>query len=238
MPAFQGEDMRGADLLSLDPIPALLRRVRAELAADFVPNRPIRISRAPGRLDVMGGIADYTGSLICETTLDRAAAIALQRRDDRNVQIFSFNLFDENRPFTLRVPLDALATHSIEALQSEFNQPGRRWAGYLAGCLAILHQHRRINLSDPSLRGMNLALLSTVPLGAGVSSSAAIEVAAMINFMDELKVRDSDPMVLASLCQEVENRVVGAPCGIMDQVGTCVGEAGALLRLICQPHEL
>jgi L-arabinokinase len=186
----------------------------------------------------MGGIADYTGSLVCEATLDRAAAIALQRREDRNLQIFSFNLFDEHHPFTFRVPLDALASHSIDALRAEFNQPGRRWAGYLAGCLAVLHHHRRIDLSDPSLRGMNLALLSTVPLGAGISSSAAIEVAAMMNFMDELEVRDADPMVLASLCQEVENRVVGAPCGIMDQVGSCVGKEGTLLRLICQPHEL
>ncbi|MGD0464229.1 MAG: GHMP kinase [Tepidisphaeraceae bacterium] len=230
--------MRGADLLSLDPVGALLSRVRAELAADFLPHRPIRISRAPGRLDVMGGIADYTGSLVCEALLDRAAAIALQRRDDRNVQVFSFNLYDAHRPFTFRIPLDALALHSIDSLRSEFNQPGRRWAGYLAGCLAILHHHGRIDLTDPSLRGMNLALLSTVPLGAGVSSSAAIEVAAMIGFMDELNVRDKDPMVLAGLCQEVENRVVGAPCGIMDQVSSCVGEEGTLLRLICQPHEL
>ncbi len=158
-PAFPGEAMRGVDLMSLDPIPALLKRVRAELAAEFLPNRPIRISRAPGRLDVMGGIADYTGSLICEATLDRAAAIALQRRDDRNVQILSFNLFDENRPFTFRIPLDALASHSIDALRSEFNQPGRRWAGYLAGCLAILHHHRRIGSACPirALRGWNLA---------------------------------------------------------------------------------
>jgi galactokinase len=183
--------MRGADLLSLDPVPALLARVRGELSADFLPNRSTRISRAPGRLDVMGGIADYTGSLVCEATLDRAAAVALQQRDDRNVQIFSFNLFDENRPFTFRIPLDALAGHSIDTLRSEFNQPGRRWAGYLAGCLAILHHHERIDLADPSLRGMNLALLSTVPLGSGVSSSAAIEVAAMINFMDELNIRGS-----------------------------------------------
>jgi galactokinase len=237
-PALPGKAMGGAELLLLDPVPKLLSRVRAELAADFLPNRPIRISRAPGRLDVMGGIADYTGSLVCEAILDRAAAVALQRRDDRNVQVFSFNLFDEHRPFTFRIPLDALADHSVDQLRSEFNQPGRRWAGYLAGCLAILHHHHRIDLADPGLRGMNLALLSTVPLGAGVSSSAAIEVAAMINFMDELNLRGNDPMALASMCQEVENRVVGAPCGIMDQVSSCVGEEGKLMRLICQPHEL
>ncbi|HEX4056585.1 MAG TPA: hypothetical protein VHX86_20180 [Tepidisphaeraceae bacterium] len=230
--------MQGGDLLSLDPVPALLGRVRAELAADFSSRKPLGVSRAPGRLDVMGGIADYTGSLVCEATLNCAAAVALQARDDRDVQVFSFNLYDERQPFAFRIALDALADHSIDSLRSEFNQPGRRWAGYLAGCLAMLHHRKRIDLKNPSLQGINLALLSTVPLGAGVSSSAAIEVAAMINFMDHLNVRGNDPMVLASLCQEVENQIVGAPCGIMDQVSSCAGQDGTLLRMICQPHEL
>jgi galactokinase len=228
---------RSPDLLSLDPVPQLLRRIRAELAADFDPAKPTRISRAPGRLDVMGGIADYTGSMVCEATLDRAAAVALQPREDRQVQVFSFNLLDDNKPFTLRIPLDSLADHSIDTLRSEFNQPGRRWAGYLAGCLAILREQGGLDLRDEKIRGMNLALLSTVPLGAGVSSSAAIEVATMINIMDHLGL-SRDPMQLAEWCQQVENRVVGAPCGIMDQVSSCAGESGRLLRMICQPHEL
>jgi galactokinase len=214
-----------------------LARVREQLDAGFSPDRSLRISRAPGRLDVMGGIADYTGSLVCESPLDRAAAVALQAREDRFIQIFSFNLFDEHQPFTYRLSLDSLANDSIAALREQFNKSGR-WAGYIAGCLAILQQHKLIDLANPSLRGVNLALLSTVPLGAGVSSSAAIEVASMINLMDHLQIRRDDPMLLASMCQEVENNVVGAPCGIMDQVSSCAGEAGSLLRMICQPHEL
>jgi len=219
-------------------VPTLLRRVRQELEGDFGPGKPIRVSRAPGRLDVMGGIADYTGSLVCEATLDRAAAVALQSRDDRNVQVFSFNLFDDHRPFTFRIPLEALANSRIESLRDEFNQPGRKWAGYLAGCLAILHRHGQIDLRNPALPGINLALLSTVPLGAGVSSSAAIEVAAMINIMDHFQIQRTDPMLLASMCQEVENQIVGAPSGIMDQVSSCAGMESLLLRMICQPHEL
>jgi len=228
----------GKNLANLAPVPELLKRVRAELAGDFAPGKLIRISRAPGRLDVMGGIADYTGSLVCETPLDRAAAVALQGRDDRNVQVFSFNLFDEHRPFTFRIPLDALADSPIQTLRREFAEPGRKWAGYIAGCLAILQSRGMIDLKNPSLRGVNMALLSTVPLGAGVSSSAAIEVASMINLMDHYQVPRSDPMLLASMCQEVENQVVGAPCGIMDQVSSCAGQESSLLRMICQPHEL
>ena len=189
----------------------------------------------------MGGIADYTGSLVCEATLDRAAAVALTERDDRYVQVFSFNLFDDHLPFTFRIPLDALSGHSpaeLDTLRNEFNEPGRRWAGYVVGCLFALHE-QGLNLRNPKMRGVNLAIYSTVPLGAGVSSSAAIEVATMMNLVDHFGVRDRvDPMRLAAMCQSVENRIVGAPCGIMDQVTSCLGEAGSLLRMVCQPHEL
>lgn len=236
----------GASLAQLSPAPLLLSRVRSELAADFPPGSPVRLSRAPGRLDVMGGIADYTGSMVCEATLDRAVATALFPRTDRQVQVFSFNLFDDHQPFTFRIPLDALATESIDALRRELAQPGRRWAGYVVGCLAILHYRKLIDLKDPSLKGVNLALLSTVPLGAGVSSSAAIEIASMMNFIDHYNLRDRlpkgdgrpDAMLVSAMCQQVENQVVGAPCGIMDQVSSCAGESGTLLRMICQPHNL
>src|SRR5215212_8778515 len=122
-------------LLTLDPVPTLLSRLRNELPEIFLPTKPTRVTRAPGRLDVMGGIADYTGSLVCEMPLDRAAAVALQERQDREVQVFSFNLLDEHKPFTLRIPLDAIATAKLEDLRREFAEPGRGWAGYLVGCL-------------------------------------------------------------------------------------------------------
>src|SRR5688572_31355233 len=124
--------MYSPSLLELDPVPTLLSRARSELAADFG-GEAVRVSRAPGRLDVMGGIADYTGSLVCEMPLDRAAAVALSERDDRELQVFSFNLHDEHKPFTFRIPLDALATQPLEALHRELQEPGRGWAGYLAG---------------------------------------------------------------------------------------------------------
>jgi L-arabinokinase len=227
------------DLLNLAPVPTLLRRVREELAASFVRGKPIRISRAPGRLDVMGGIADYTGSLVCEMPLDRAAAVALTPRDDRQVQAFSFNLFDEHLPFTITMSLDDIAKSSIAELRTSFAAPGRTWGGYLLGCLAVLHEAKLIDLADPSLRGFNLALLSDVPLGAGVSSSAAIEVATMMNIVEHLGIRDrTNAMQVSAMCQRVENHVVGAPCGIMDQVASCAGLEGSLMRMICQPHEI
>jgi galactokinase len=225
-----------AGVLLLDPVPALLTRLRAELSADFVPARPLRVARAPGRLDVMGGIADYTGSTVCEMPLACAAAVAVQDRDDEQVQVFSFNLLDEHKPFTVRVPLAALLGTPAEALRRDFNQPGRRWAAYLAGCVSILHQ-ARVGTRMP--RGLNVALFSTVAAGAGVSSSAAIEVATMMALVDHLGVRESvSPEGMAVLCQRVENEIVGAPCGVMDQMTSCLGESGKLLRMVCQPHAL
>jgi galactokinase len=227
------------DPATLDPVPTLLRRLRAELAADFLPDRPVRVSRAPGRLDVMGGIADYTGSLVCEMPLDRAAAVALQSRDDRQVQVCSLNLLDEHRPFTLRVPLDALARHGADALRRGFDEPGRTWAAYLVGCLFVLHERGLVDLAGPRHAGMNLALFSTVTPGAGVGSSAAVEVATMVNLVDHFGLRGRVAALdVAAMCQAAENRVVGAPCGVMDQAASCLGEAGALMRMVCQPHEL
>lgn len=236
----------------LDPISPLLRRVNAELSADFAAGRPMSVGRAPGRLDVMGGIADYTGSLVCEMPLDRAAAVAAQRRDDGVVQVFSFNLLDEHQPFTLRMPVEALAGATIDQLRADLSEPGRRWAGYLIGCLAILQDEGLIDLRRDVPGGVSLALLSTVPLGAGVSSSAAVEVATMAALLGipagapaggaPLHVRlpkdESGAMRLAAMCQRVENQVVGAPCGIMDQVTSCYGREGELLKLLCQPHEV
>src|SRR5688500_13545563 len=161
-----------ANLLTLDPVPRLLSRVRTELSPDFIPGRPIRVSRAPGRLDVMGGIADYTGSLVCEMPLDRAAAVALQPRDDRDLQVFSFNLLDEHKPFTLRFRLDALRWDNLANLRREFDDPARKWAAYLLGCFAVLDHFKLLNPAGMT-HGFNLALYSTVPAGAGVSSSAA-----------------------------------------------------------------
>ena len=226
-------------LFDLDPVPILLQRVRLELADSFRADRPIRFSRAPGRLDVMGGIAEYTGSLVCQMTLDCAAAVALQERGDRELQVFSFNLLDEHKPFTLRVPLDSLVRHSAETLRKEFAEPGRLWAGDLAGCLHVLHERGFVDLLNPKVHGLNLAMLSTVPQGAGVGSSAAIQVATMMNLVDHFGVRDRiDPLTLAELCRAVENRIVGVPCGMVDRVTSGSGKSDLLSRLLCQPCEM
>jgi galactokinase len=213
----------------------LAERVRAELSADFSSDKPIRITRAPGRLDVMGGIADYSGSLVCELPLERSTAVAIQERDDRQLQIFAFNLFDEHKPFTFRVPLAALVEQPIEMLRRDLSEPGRHWAAYVVGCLvALQHRDRAV---ERMTRGINVAIYSTVPSGAGVSSSAALEVATMVNLVAHLEL-NLEPVEIAKACQWAENHIAGAPCGLMDQMTSCLGQRGMLLRMVCQPSEL
>lgn len=239
-----------AGLSDSDPVLHLADRLRRDGAGgEFDMRRPVRLSRAPGRLDVMGGIADYTGSLVCEATLDRAAAVALQQRDDRAVRVLSLNLLDSGQAGRFSTSLEDLASAgSAEELRGRLFCGADRWAGYVAGCLYILHEKGLVDLRAVG-GGLSMAVLSTVPLGAGVSSSAALEVAAMVGLLDHFGLRAlrgkpdrgagvCDPLAVAAMCQEVENRVVGAPCGIMDQVTSLCGEAGCLLRLLCQPHEL
>lgn len=227
------------DLLELEPVPTLLTRLRAELSATFIPGQPMRLARAPGVLDVMGGILDYTGGLVCGATIDRAAAIAMQDRDDRVIQVFSFNLMDEHKPFTLIVPLDVLATMPIATLRDALGEPGRQWAADIVGCFAILHDEGLIDLKDPSIVGYNFATLSTVPEGAGVASSAAMQTAAMSAIVDHLGLRERvSPILLAAMCRRVQTEVVGDACAVIDHVTSCDGAAGSLTRVLCQPGEL
>jgi len=195
---------------------------------------PVHIARAPARLDVMGGIADYSGSLVLESTLARAAYAAVQPRRDCKLRAMSVGV-PEAEP--VEICLDDLLARaqpkSYPQVQKVFAGPAR-WAGYVLGTLHVL---QREGLVERWPHGLNLLLLSDIPIGAGVASSAAIEVATMNAVAAAFGVT-VDPLRLAQLCQIVENRVVGAPCGVMDQVTSELGQAGRLLALCCQPCEV
>ena len=232
--------MSEGTLETLEPMPTLLKRIRNGQGGAFVAGQPVRLSRAPGRLDVMGGIADYTGSLVCEMPLMEAVAAVSQVRSDRRVVIESLNLRDAGLRADFDITLDELADLTLDELRELLRSSRRTWAGYVIGCVWLLQEKGYLNLADANHEGLNLALLSTVPGGAGVSSSAALEVAAMTNFIGHFGLTDleTDGVTIAILCQEVENRVVGAPCGLMDQMASSVGQQGSLMQMLCQPDEV
>ena len=192
------------------------------------------ITRAPGRLDVMGGIADYSGSLVLQLPIADATHVALQKNDGTRVRILS-NTASESR--YVEFDLSELRNDRGEPIefsvaQQKYSTPDKHWIAYTAGVLLTL-MHEGIHFPH----GVDILISSNVPEGKGVSSSAAIEVAVMqaVNVAFNL---DIHPERLAILCQKTENLVAGAPCGIMDQLTSSCGEQDRLLELLCQPAEL
>ena len=209
-----------------------------EHATFFEPGTAITLARAPGRLDLMGGIADYSGSLVLELPLGVATLVAAQPVAEPVVRIHSTEASQSEDVATVEIPLAALlpadgAPSYDRARALLTSDPARSWAAYAAGVLVVLRQELGVEFD----RGLRLFIHSAVPAGKGVSSSAALEVATMQAICGAFGL-ELEGRTLAILCQMVENRVVGAPCGIMDQMTSACGQEGQLLALLCQPAEL
>jgi galactokinase len=204
----------------------------------FTDERELIVTRAPGRLDLMGGIADYSGSLVLQMPIAAAAHVALQRSENKTLEITSLSRHATGTVRTFEMPLSDFRQGGepihYALAQSMFKAGGGyHWAGYIAGAfLVLLHEHGQV--FD---EGARILIRSEVPEGKGVSSSAALEVAVMQAIVAAYQL-DLNPDQVALLCQKVENRVAGAPCGVMDQMASCCGEANRLLSLLCQPGEI
>ncbi|MGD2175859.1 MAG: hypothetical protein PVJ27_10690, partial [Candidatus Brocadiaceae bacterium] len=210
----------------LAPFEAYLRERGPEL---FDLGEPITVARAPARIDCMGGIADYSGSVVFEAPLGRAAVVAFQPQQGSVLRARSATLEEAARPAEASVELATLrdGTEALKAypeLRSILaRQPDRAWAAYLVGTLAVLDREGMRELGS----GGAFLLWSDIPIGVGVASSAALEVAALFAVCSHFGVELPGPR-FAELAQKVENHVVGAPCGIMDQVTSALGEEGKL----------
>lgn len=188
------------------------------------------VTRAPGRLDVMGGIADYSGSLVLELPIAEATFAALQLNTELQLNIVTL-LDDEPHHSSFSMSL-----HDLESDYEEARSLFRRdnaWAAYVAGVFLVLMRERDIRFTS----GANILISSQVPPGKGVSSSAALEVAVMEAVTKAFNL-EVEPHDVALLSQRVENMVVGAPCGVMDQITAVFGERDRLLALLCQPAEI
>ena len=195
---------------------------------------PLFFARAPGRLDVMGGIADYSGSLVLQLPLAVATTVMLWPIEEPTIDLLSVH--PRRRPRRFSMPLDAL-------LQGELRDPPAlaawfaahdddRWASYVIGvahaCLV-----RRDSADVVERGGFRLLIESEVPAGKGVSSSAALEVACLSVIAAHYDVEMAGEEI-ATASQWAENHIAGAPCGIMDQMTSACGRRDRLLRLRCQ----
>ncbi len=203
----------------------------------FGRHRKIFRASAPGRLDVMGGIADYSGSLVLEMPIREATTACVALRDDGVVRAHSTTAESLHAQPTVEVALSDCVNHDGSVDYARLRdvlaaQEGASWAAYVMGCALVLMREKKVKF-----RGADFWIESSVSPGKGVSASAALEVAAMTALTTAMNLRLGDTE-LPILCQRVENRVVGAPCGLMDQLTSYLGRKDQLLPIVCQPADV
>jgi galactokinase len=207
-----------------DRIAALTRSDRF-----FASNTPVYYSRAPGRLDLMGGNDDYTGGLVFQATIREATWAASQRNNDRQIRFLNPQVAQQGWRDEIAFDLDELTTDAdVRGMVN--GEAGSRWTAYAAGNVYWLKLRHPQHIST----GVNVYIESNVPLNKGVSSSASLEVAVMKATAAAYGIELAG-IELAEACQWVENVIAQSACGIMDQIAVVMGDEGFILPLLCQP---
>jgi galactokinase len=181
--------------------------------AERFPGEP-RVFRAPGRVNLIGEHTDYNDGFALPAAIDLYTWIAIAPRNDETLNVISANL-NQTAEIDLREKHPFARNH---------------WSDYIRGVALMLQD------SGVQLRGANLVIHSDVPSGSGLSSSAALEVAAA-NALLANSNRALEKLNIAKLCQRAENEFVGARCGIMDQFAASFGCAGHAILLDCRSLE-
>jgi galactokinase len=168
---------------------------------------PVAVSSAPGRVNLMGDHTDYNGGLVLPLAIPQRTGVAIAAGEGRRVRVWS----------------DQFANDGIVEYQLGDEARDHRWADYVRGMTQVL---ARVGLE----RGFDARIASTVPLGSGLSSSAALEIA-LGRALRDLYALPIDDITLARLGQQAENEFVGAPVGIMDQMACTFADERAALFL-------
>ena len=226
--------------LTVDRFSEFFPSVSDEMKRFFKPDTPIHAARAPGRLDVMGGIADYSGSLVLQYPLAVNAVAAVQIVEEKCVSLASFPEETELRRGsevrTHAFGKDAflrLCEASYDEARQLLKEMAPSWVAYLMGPVLVLLRECSI---APEW-GLRIGLCSNAPEGKGIASSAAVEMAVFAGSAGLLGCQIQGTEA-ARLCQLAENQIVGAPCGIMDQTVSAVGRRNQLIALLCQPAKV
>jgi galactokinase len=173
-----------------------------------------RIFQAPGRVNLIGEHTDYNDGFVMPAAIGFCTRVAIAPRRDRKLVVHSVNFSEQ-----LELDLDQLPARASQ-----------HWSDYVVGVAKILAQS-----GHPPV-GANLLIDGDVPQGAGLSSSASVEVAVGYALLD-LAGAAIDLTDLALLCQKAENEFVGARCGIMDQFTSSRGQESKVLLLDCRSLE-
>ncbi|OII14716.1 galactokinase [Curtobacterium sp. MCBA15_009] len=172
---------------------------------------------APGRVNLIGEHTDYNDGYVLPFAIDRRTTASIARRDDRVIRVAS--AFD-TAGGAVSLGLDDLSPDAMDG-----------WSAYVFGIAWALREHAGVDLADRT--GFDVFIDSDVPVGAGLSSSAAIECGVALAFNDLWEL-GLDRKTLARVGQYSENHAVGAPTGIMDQSASLLGEQDAVVFLDCR----
>jgi galactokinase len=168
--------------------------------------------RAPGRVNLIGDHTDYNEGFVLPLAVDLECTVRARPTDDGRIRL---------RSAEVGGTVDVAADGGMEPREVE------GWGRYAAGVARVLRERGR------PARGIDGVVASTVPVGAGLSSSAALEVAVALALCEAAEF-ELPPLELALACQEAELVATGVPCGIMDQLASVAGVAGHALLIDCR----
>jgi galactokinase len=192
-------------------------------------HKPAGIWSAPGRVNLIGEHTDYNQGFVLPFAIDRRTLVAAGPRDDGILRLAS--TFDDEDTLYLEIPLADLA--GLQSAAARDGESPLEWAAYPAGVAWAIGEHGTDLTAMP---GLDLMFDSNVPVGAGLSSSAAIESATALAIVD-LWHLDLSRTELADIGRRAENDFVGAPTGIMDQTASLLGRRDAAVFLDCRSLE-
>ena len=189
-------------------------RLSAVFSSHFGAGKSVRIFRAPGRVNLIGEHTDYNEGFVLPAAIDMYTWTAIAPRTDRTLSVYSENF------------------HQVEEIDLGATSAKSRdhWSDYVRG-VALMLLNAGIQVS-----GADIAIYSNVPLGSGLSSSAALEVS-VASALLAISCRSLPLAEIAKICQRAENEFVGARVGIMDQTASCVGATDKAILLDCRTLE-
>lgn len=188
---------------------ALLNTLRKTFADSFQ-QKPL-IVRSPGRVNIIGEHTDYNEGFVLPAAIDKAAYIAISLREDDEIHLRAMDL---NESFSVR-------TTALQPV-SDIS-----WPNYILGSAAQFLKR------GVALRGFNAVLTSDVPIGSGLSSSAAVECATVFA-LNELLQTKLDRITMVKMAQKAEHEFAGVMCGIMDQFASMMGKKDHVIKLDCR----
>lgn len=194
--------------------PAMLASLRQNFETQFGDSNELKFAMAPGRVNLLGDYTDLNDGFVLPMTVDRGVYVALRKRTDSIVRIYS-------------VRYDDLTEYQLDQYQA--TQPGS-WASYVLGVVEELRLRGLVS------SGFDAVVDGDLNLGAGLSSSAALEVATAMA-LQHLTGFSMDPVDMVKLCQHVEHKYANVLCGIMDQFASRIGRKGHALFLDCRSLE-